>query len=412
MARQVAVAFLVAVASSCALRLPSPSPTRSLPCLRVFGSSPARAPPPVCEMELEDDKAAEREETVEYFKTLGGFTFGSFGLFIALTAGAGMEDVLAGNLVLVALCIYGAYLLFFDGGVTQKALENQAIRQLAEEEGEIMEEAPRAEVGAFAAEIAIAEPASAVHALTKDGYVRVDEVLSSQTASTLLDYINAELTAKRERLAQADMAAESSFGNVLMRENRFDLLLDLDAPVRQALSEALEPLKKVVGGTLGEDAELYELAALVSDPRSPRQPVHPDTPFRVGDAAAIITTFVALQDVDETMGPTAIIPQTHTAEAHERFNTKDDGGRERVALLREYPNHVGVLRTGGANLIDSRVMHCGGSNGSPKRRVLFYFSFRRRGKVTPSGSLLYNLRREGFALDNTDEWLASQSVAA
>ena len=28
--------------------------------------------------------------------------------------------------------------LFFDGGVTQKALENQAIQQLANEEGDIM----------------------------------------------------------------------------------------------------------------------------------------------------------------------------------------------------------------------------------------------------------------------------------
>jgi len=65
------------------------------------------------------EKAAEREETLEYFKTLGGFSFGSLGLFVALTAGAGMEDVQAGNLVLVALCVYGAYLLFFDGGVTE-----------------------------------------------------------------------------------------------------------------------------------------------------------------------------------------------------------------------------------------------------------------------------------------------------
>ena len=108
-----------------------------------------------------------------------------------------------------------------------------------------------------------------------------------------------------------------------------------------------------------------------------------------------------MQDVDESMGPTSVIPRTHTAEAHERFNTKDDGGRERVALLRERPNHVGTLPTGAANLIDSRLFHCGGANTSPRRRVLFYFSFRRRGKVTASGSLLYKLRRAGYALDNS-----------
>lgn len=51
-----------------------------------------------------------------------------------------------------------------------------------------------------------------------------------------------------------------------------------------------------------------------------------------------------VQDVDEAMGPTAVLPGTHTAEAHEKFNNRDDGGRERVALLREKPNHVGVSR--------------------------------------------------------------------
>ena len=87
-------------------------------------------------------------------------------------------------------------------------------------------------------------------------------------------------------------------------------------------------------------------------------------------------------NVEEDMGPTSIVPRTHTAEAHERFNTRDDGGRERIALLREYPNHIGVLKAGDANLIDSRLIHAGGANDSMKRRVLFYFSFRRRGKVT------------------------------
>ena len=65
---------------------------------------------------------------------------------------------------------------------------------------------------------------------------------------------------------------------------------------------------------------------------------------------------------------------------------------------------VGVLNTGDANLIDSRLIHAGGGNDSTKRRVLFYVSFRRRGKVTPSGSLLYKFRRAGYTLDNVEEW--------
>ena len=168
----------------------------------------------------------------------------------------------------------------------------------------------------------------------------------------------------------------------------------------------------MLAGAVGEDAELFELAALVSDPGSPRQPIHPDTTYREGDGASIVTAFIALQDVNADMGPTAIIPRTHTAVAHERFNSRDDGGRERVALLRETPNHLGVLGTGDANLIDSRLLHGGAANDSRSRRVLFYFSFRRRGKVSPSGSMLYKLRRAGYALDNTREWAVAQPSTA
>ena len=104
-----------------------------------------------------------------------------------------------------------------------------------------------------------------------------------------------------------------------------------------ALEEALAPLREAFSGTLGDDAELFELAALVSDPRAPRQPAHPDTPFRPNDGAAIITAFVALQDIDEDMGPTIYLPGTHTREAHTAFFGGDlHDARGQLQLLRAY----------------------------------------------------------------------------
>lgn len=52
------------------------------------------------------------------------------------------------------------------------------------------------------------------------------------------------------------------------------------------------PMKHVY---FSSSRQLFELAALISDPRAPRQPVHPDTPFRQGEAAAAVTAFIALQ---------------------------------------------------------------------------------------------------------------------
>ena len=379
---------------------------RPLPALRA-----PRTVAPTCidgrpTTTLEDDlKAAERAETIDYFKTLGGFSFGSLGLFVAFTAGAGLDDVVAGNLVLVLLCVYGAYLLFFDGGVTQAALESQALQQLAEEEGDIMATAPRADVKTFDASLTRAEPDAVAAVLRDEGFARVSGALSPETAGAMLDFVNDELEVKRAEAKEDALKADQTFGDVLMRENRYDMMLPLEAaPVKAALAEVLERLAPALEEVLGDDAELFELAALVSDPRSPRQPMHPDTPYREGEGAAILTAFVALQDVTEDMGPTALIPGSITADAHERFNSRDDGGRERVALLREAPNHVGSLSVGDVNIIDSRLIHAGGANGSSKRRVLFYVSFRRRGARTPTGSLLYKLRREGFALNNRAEW--------
>ena len=134
-------------------------------------------------------------------------------------------------------------------------------------------------------------------------------------------------------------------------------------------------------------------------------------PCRDPPAPTVTSCYSPFQDVDEEMGPTSVIPGSITAEAHERFNNRDDGGRERVALLREKPNHVGVLQTGDANLIYSRLIHCGGANASTKRRVLFYFSFKAKSARVPAGSLLTSLRREGYTLDSAEQWSAPLTVA-
>ena len=137
--------------------------------------------------------------------------------------------------------------------------------------------------------------------------------------------------------------------------------------VREALSALIGALQPALCARLGADAQLHELAALVSLPGAARQPVHPDTPMsffeEVGEGAAveqgpgkgegegkaegkaegqgkgagagvgagrgewdeqqpsIVTAFCALQDIGSEMGPTLFLPRTHTAAAHADFYT-------------------------------------------------------------------------------------------
>jgi len=143
-------------------------------------------------------------------------------------------------------------------------------------------------------------------------------------------------------------------------------------------------LHTLLRDSLGDDASLYELSALVSEPGSPRQPVHPDNPYQ--PRAPLLTCFVALQPVMPMMGPTTFLPRTHTAEAHAAF---EGGVTSRDALLSTSPHVVACLDAGDASLFDSRTMHCGGANDAEAggTRVLFYCSFRNPNAEAPVGNV-------------------------
>jgi ectoine hydroxylase-related dioxygenase (phytanoyl-CoA dioxygenase family) len=354
-------------------------------------------------MEMTDEEY-NREYIIELVKNLAL----AFGPFYLLTELGGVDQEVAGALEIVGLSGYLAYLLFFDGGVTQAALQAEGVRQTILEEEDAMSKAPRAEIKEFSANEAASEPHVASSALEEEGYIRINKVLSPETTKQVLQHINAkhdDLKAK----AKDDMAIQSKyFGDVLERNQRSDLFLDLDPVVRTSLEEAMTSIKPVFENLLGEDAELFELAAIVADPRAPRQPMHPDTVCREAQPADVATAYVALQDVEVDMGPTIVVPRSNTVDVHKSFNTPDDGGRQRVQLLRETPYHVGVLQNGDANLIDSRLIHCGGANESNKRRVLMYVSFKRASTIVRDGSLKFELRNAGIKLGNVEEWISDK----
>ena len=187
--------------------------------------------------------------------------------------------------------------------------------------------------------------------------------------------------------------------------SRRDLKLALrDLPVHASLKHLLRgdaALRDTLAELLGSDAELYELAAMVSDVGARRQAVHPDTPIETGveDGRPLVcTAFVALQDVTTEMGPTILWAGTHSAAAHAAWET-DKAGFLRGALPR-----VALLSKGDVLLFDSRLLHCGGANREG-RRALFYFSLkaRRETRGIGPGTLLGGLRG-ACALDAVEEW--------
>lgn len=231
--------------------------------------------------------------------------------------------------------------------------------------------------------------------LLKEGVVRIDNVLSGNTADQVREYAYALRQKSEQEVQDGTVKPIKRFANVLLKKDRCDLTIPVgDEIITEALNEVIR--KSAVGQTiasiLSDKAVLHEFSCLMSDPGSQRQVVHPDTPFIVGKGPALYTCFIALQDVRLDMGPTTWLPGTHTAEAHEAFkdtggpreafmNTGgssdgDDGDSRKDALLKNQPAVLGLLSKGSCAIFDSRCLHCGTANKSMDSRALFYFSFK------------------------------------
>ena len=140
--------------------------------------------------------------------------------------------------------------------------------------------------------------------LQKEGLIRVNDALSKSTAAELQAYVLQQREASRQLVKDGAASAEECFGVELERGGglRCDLLLPLP-PLVSVLSELLGAKGKLgplLQQVCGAESHLYELCTLITEPGSPRQTVHPDTPFQKNTPLYVV--FVALQDVSNAMG--------------------------------------------------------------------------------------------------------------
>lgn len=258
------------------------------------------------------------------------------------------------------------------------------------------------------------QAAVAAHAaaLQTDGIVRIDKVLSDKLAANLRDYL-VDLRARATAQVESGEIQDSMerFADVLLNQNRCDLKIPLGpAPVHEALYHLLA--QSVVGkvieyvydsyGGVGKEATLWELNCFMSNAVARRQLVHADCVclepvVGLEDGEPImLTCFVALQDIDEAMGPTVWMPGTHTLQAHNQFfetgidaaSTRTDAASPKDKLLRSSKSLMGTIPQGSCVIFDPRVLHCAGGNSCPdpeKTRALFYVSFKNP-KVDSPGS--------------------------
>jgi len=126
------------------------------------------------------------------------------------------------------------------------------------------------------------------------------------------------------------------------------------------------------------------VGAVIVEPNSPPQKLHADVIWTPNPE--VVAVFVALQDVEADMAPTMMLPRTHTnpwywqkaiKEADSNRLTEDHAYVQDI--LGTPPLHSCQLCSGSAVCMDSRLLHFGGRNCSPKRRVVWYLTFTKSG---------------------------------
>lgn len=216
-------------------------------------------------------------------------------------------------------------------------------------------------------------------ALLKDGVVRVDKALTPHTAEWLRCQVIDEIDDARRHVAEDPSASMSRFHAREEQSLRSFVLLPM-APLERATRELLapgSPLGDIFERVCGLEATLWDFYALRTEPGSPRQPVHFDTPFR--DPPPLYAAFVALQDVSLEMGPTTFLPKTHckSSDRREYDAGQLDPQRRLDMLARAAPKHA-LLQAGDAALFDMRVLHFGQANHAHRgaKRIMWNITFR------------------------------------
>jgi len=227
--------------------------------------------------------------------------------------------------------------------------------------------------------------------MEENGFAILKKALTLEQVEKMRELLSAELQVaiEQETLPPGDPAG--SFAKIHNRECRHDLRLKLEKHVESALQHCVNNHRDVYKKLLPPNAPLVELGVITSHPGAQSQIIHADVDF-CGTARKIFTTFVALQAVDESMGPTEIWPGTHTAYFCEFYKEKMLGPVD--PYYQENKPERMTIEAGDAVLLDTRVMHRGGDNCSQADRMLFHFSWETTAEEDPPQGFTYNLRPE------------------
>jgi len=237
-------------------------------------------------------------------------------------------------------------------------------------------------------------PLQRIDTFREQGFLRLP-LLSQESCQKLREYVLADLEA-----ALLQPEKELRFSAIRKRTNRWDLKLEASPIVRSAMHEILlcdNYLDSILAPLCrcddAKDVVLAELGSVISHPGAPAQEWHADSAHTGSELTDCICCFVTLQDTPLTMGPTEILPDTHTGAFHKSAVANFPPKGLMPAYASPKSMQAGYRHAGDACLMDARLYHRGGANVGTEndnddcRRLVFYFTIRSRNAPHPGGFL-------------------------
>ena len=235
--------------------------------------------------------------------------------------------------------------------------------------------------------------ASARQLLEDDGYLLVEGLCDSKFVTHLL-----EVSLNRSDQVMSALGAQSigigsaaGFDEIVQRSpGRWDIPI---SPNEFEVEDRALPWWPLITAVLGEDAEHSFSGVVYSDPGSPAQHWHIDSPHVSANhlPAHALNVMIALHDMPLTMGPTEIARGSHRLTNHLQnsalvsdelvYQHETTMPEQLVANTQEsVPEGVSSALSAGSCLIfDDRILHRGLGNTSNSRRSMVYFAYRQAG---------------------------------
>lgn len=231
----------------------------------------------------------------------------------------------------------------------------------------------------------------AVGQLASDGFVLLPKLCDSELVALVRKVSQQRAQQLREALGIKEIGIGSAAGYVEIVQRsagRWDVPITLE---EFGVDDEAMPWRPLISAVLGDDAEHSFSGVVSSEPGSPAQYWHADSPHvsaEHGEAHAL-NIMVALHDIPMDMGPTECARGSHFLTNHlshpslvvdELVYQHADTSPESLAKETQssVPESWSSEMTAGSCLIfDDRLLHRGLANLSDSTRHVAYFSYRR-----------------------------------